>query len=141
MSLKPYAEKNWEYKIGICSDPDPYSRKRIRGSGSTSKWSGFETLNSIILLRQSVHFFLLLYIYDIGINQKILSSFVCRVKIEGDNEPEPSVPRLEGNVPFIFVGTKVIMIWIVIVSLKYVQFFFGELHSIHWTSMHKQFKW
>jgi hypothetical protein len=30
-----------------------------------------------------------------------------RVKIEGDNEPEPSVPRLEGNVPFIFVGTKV----------------------------------
>ena len=33
-------------------------------------------------------------------------SGVVRVKIEGDNEPEPSVPREEGNVPFIFVGTK-----------------------------------
>ena len=30
-----------------------------------------------------------------------------RVRIEGDNEPEPSVPRQEGNIPFIFVGTKV----------------------------------
>ena len=29
-----------------------------------------------------------------------------RVKIEGDNEPAPSVPREEGSVPFIFVGTK-----------------------------------
>ena len=28
------------------------------------------------------------------------------MKIEGDNEPEPSVPREDGNVPFIFVGTK-----------------------------------
>jgi hypothetical protein len=34
-------------------------------------------------------------------------TYIFRVKIEGDNEPEPSVPRLEGNVPFIFVGTKV----------------------------------
>ncbi len=28
-----------------------------------------------------------------------------RVKIEGDNEPEPSVCREEGQVPFVFVGT------------------------------------
>ena len=34
-------------------------------------------------------------------------SGVVRVKIEGDNEPTPTVPRVEGNVPFIFVGTKV----------------------------------
>jgi len=31
---------------------------------------------------------------------------VVRVKIEGDNEPEPTVAREEGSVPFIFVGTK-----------------------------------
>ena len=29
---------------------------------------------------------------------------MVRVKIEGDNEPKPSVPREEGSVPFIFVG-------------------------------------
>jgi fragile X mental retardation protein len=28
-----------------------------------------------------------------------------RVKIEGDNEPQPSQPREEGQVPFVFVGT------------------------------------
>ena len=28
-----------------------------------------------------------------------------RVKIEGDNEPSPTTPREEGNVPFVFVGT------------------------------------
>jgi len=28
-----------------------------------------------------------------------------RVKIEGDNEPQPTTPREEGQVPFVFVGT------------------------------------
>lgn len=28
-----------------------------------------------------------------------------RVKIEGDNEPKPTIPREEGQVPFVFVGT------------------------------------
>lgn len=28
-----------------------------------------------------------------------------RVKIEGDNEPQPTIPREEGQVPFVFVGT------------------------------------
>ncbi|XP_046396363.1 fragile X mental retardation syndrome-related protein 1-like isoform X4 [Ischnura elegans] len=28
-----------------------------------------------------------------------------RVKVEGDNEPQPSIPREEGQVPFVFVGT------------------------------------
>ncbi|XP_011297810.1 fragile X mental retardation syndrome-related protein 1 isoform X4 [Fopius arisanus] len=28
-----------------------------------------------------------------------------RVKIEGDNEPQPTMPREEGQVPFVFVGT------------------------------------
>lgn len=28
-----------------------------------------------------------------------------RVKIEGDNDPQPNVPREEGQVPFMFVGT------------------------------------
>lgn len=31
--------------------------------------------------------------------------FKVRVKIEGDNEPQPTIPREEGQVPFVFVGT------------------------------------
>lgn len=27
------------------------------------------------------------------------------MKIEGDNEPRPTIPREEGQVPFVFVGT------------------------------------
>ena len=27
------------------------------------------------------------------------------MKIEGDNEPQPTIPREEGQVPFVFVGT------------------------------------
>ncbi|XP_063243776.1 fragile X messenger ribonucleoprotein 1 homolog isoform X6 [Bacillus rossius redtenbacheri] len=34
-----------------------------------------------------------------------IHSVRVRVKIEGDNEPQPTIPREEGQVPFVFVGT------------------------------------
>ena len=49
--------KKSKNKIGVCDpppDPDPLCRKRIRGSGSASKWSGSETLKNWQVIADSM---------------------------------------------------------------------------------------
>ncbi|GLH13601.1 Fmr protein [Gryllus bimaculatus] len=41
----------------------------------------------------------------IQVNYLMFTLLQVRVKIEGDNEPQPTIPREEGQVPFVFVGT------------------------------------
>lgn len=48
-----------------------------------------------------VTFFFKFYLFEI----KLYCLSQVRVKIEGDNEPAPTIPREEGQVPFVFVGT------------------------------------